>query len=129
MSLADTIPLVWPLTFLLIALFIIHQVRAEVNPVIVAVVNGLSKNASSNAPQYAIAIGFGLSASLSAFYDVFNELSSAAVTAMSWHAYFALWAKVLNPFIVAVLAYATQSNFKKPNGGTTPPFVQPPTSS
>lgn len=128
MTFADSLPYVWPLTILLVALLVLRQVREEMKPVFNSIIGGLSKNAQSNATQYAIAIGFGLSASMSAFYDVFNDLTSANLTALSWHQYAALWTKVLNPFIVAVLAYATQSNFttKKPNGtppgGTNPPI-------
>ena len=63
---------------------------------------------------------------VSAFYDVFNELTAASLTSLSWHQYAALWTKVANPFIVAILAYATQMPIK--NGNLTqPPFpVQPP---
>ena len=130
MTFADSLTYVWPLSFILVALFVLRQLGQKVEPVWDALAGGLAKNAGSNATQYATAIGFGLSASLSAFYDVFGNTTAAEVTAMSWHGYFGLWAKVLNPFVVAVLAYATQSNFKKPlNGGTVPPFpgaAQPP---
>lgn len=128
MTFADSLPYVWPLTILLVALLVLRQVREEMKPIFSSIVGGLSKNAQSNATQYAIAIGFGLSASMSAFYDVFNDLTSTNLAAMSWHQYAALWTKVLNPFIVAVLAYATQSNFKKPSNGTAPPFPPPATS-
>lgn len=122
---ADMLQLVWPLIFLLIMLFVLRQVRDDVNPIFKSVVGGLSQDASRNAKQYAIAIGFGLSASLSAFVDVFKELDAAAIGSLGWHQYAAAWAKVANPFVVAVLAYATQSSFKP--GNTNPPF--PPSSS
>lgn len=122
---SETLPFVWPLSFVLVSLFVLRQLGENVKPVFVSVIGGLSKNAGSNATQYAIAIGFGLSASLSAFYDVFNDMTVVSFHAMSWHAYAALWTKVANPFIVAVLAYATQSNFVKKPNGTTPPFPPP----
>lgn len=122
MSTVDILNLVWPLVFLLIFLFVLRQVEAQVKPIVTSVVNGVATDAGRNAKQYAIAIGFGLSASFSAFVDVFKELDSAAVTALGWHQYAALWAKCCNPFIVAVLAYATQSSFKPPTGSTNPPF-------
>lgn len=127
---ADMLQLIWPLAFLLIFLFVLRQVEAQVKPIVTSVVNGVATDAGRNAKQYAIAIGFGLSASLSAFVDVFKELDAATVTALGWHQYAALWAKCLNPFIVAVLAYATQSSFKPANGNgtstTTPPFAGTP---
>jgi hypothetical protein len=122
---ADMLQLVWPLAFLLIFLFVLRQVEAQMKPIVTSVVNGVASDAGRNAKQYAIAIAFGLSASLSAFVDVFKELDAAAVTALGWHQYGALWAKCLNPFIVAVLAYATQGSFKAPptptNGSSTEP--------
>lgn len=109
---ADMLQLVWPLTFLLIMLIVLRNVRDDVKPIVNSVVGGLTQDAARNAKQYAIAIGFGLSASIAAFVDVFKDLDAAGVQALGWHQYATLWAKCLNPFIVAVLAYATQSNFK-----------------
>lgn len=117
--------LVWPLSFILVALFVLRQLRSDITPIFKSVVGGLSQNAARNATQYAIALGFGLSASLSAFWDVFRSLDNTTLGTMSWHQYFALWAKVANPFVVAILAYATQSNFTKTGattGNTPPPF-------
>jgi hypothetical protein len=127
MTFADSLAYVWPLSFILVALFVLRQIGEKVEPVFTSVIGGLSKNASSNAVEYAKAIGFGLSASFSAFYDVFGNTTAAEISAMSWHGYAGLWTKVLNPFLVAILAYASQSNFKKPTGATTPPFSTPPT--
>lgn len=116
MNHADYLNLVWPLAFLLLGLIIFRQIGNEVSPIFKSVVGGLSQDASTNAKQYAIALGFGLSASFSSFWDVFSRLDGTSLTVMSWHQYAALWTKVLNPFIVAVLAYATQSDFKSTRG-------------
>lgn len=118
MTFADSLIYVWPLSFILVALFILRQLGEKIEPVVTSLVGGLSKNAGNNAMEYAKALGFGLSASLSAFYDVFGNTTGAEITAMSWHGYAALWTKVMNPFIVAILAYGAQSNFKKPSNGT-----------
>lgn len=112
--------IVWPVAFLLMFLFVLRKVESQVSPVVTVVVNGVAKTAAANATACAIAIGYGLSACLSAFYDVFNQLDAKSMVDMSWHQYFALWAKVLNPFVVTVLAYAAKSGFQKP--GTQPPF-------
>ena len=114
---------VWPGAFILVALLVLRKIGDEAAPVFKSIVHGLSQRAALNAPQYAIALGFGLSASLSAFVDVFHELNSDYWNAITWHQYAALWAKVLNPFCVSVLAYATQPGTK--SGGTNPPFVAP----
>lgn len=118
---ADSI--VWPLTFLLVALFVLRKVEQDVRPIFVAVTRGVAVQAGNNAAAYATAILFGLTAAASAFIDVFNGLSAEALAAMSWHQYATLWVKVLNPFFVAILAYATQNKFVRVDnaaGGKTP---------
>lgn len=111
---------VWPLTFLLCFLLVLRKAQEDIRPVFTVIVKGLADGAQRNATSWAIAMAFGLSASLAAFYDVFNVLGKTELAAMSWHQYAALWSKVLNPFIVAALAYITQSNIK--TAGTNPPF-------
>ena len=119
-------PYLWPLAFLLVVFVILHYVRESIKPIVGSLVSGLAKQAQANATAYAIALGFGLSASLSAFIDVFKDLNSVQFSALSWHQYLALWAKVLNPFLVAILAYSTQSKFRSGQSSETkPPF--PPT--
>ncbi len=113
--------IVWPLTFILVWLFILRAFKDS--QITNAIVGGVAKSAGSNATAYAIAIMFGLSASLSSFYDVFSQMDRASMDALSWHQYASMWAKVFNPFIVAVLAYATQNKFTGGGlGGTKPPF-------
>lgn len=114
--------IVWPLSFILCFLFVLRKVEADVRPIVTGVVTGLAGDATHNAKQWGIAVMFGLSASLAAFYDVFSELGTKDLAALSWHQYAAYWTKVLNPFIVAVLAYVTQSNFKPKATTTNPPF-------
>lgn len=108
---ADSV--VWPLTALLMFLLVLWRVQQDVRPIFLTVRDGLVREAGSNAPAYAICILFGLSASASAFVDVFQHMDSASLAAMSWHQYAVQWVKVFNPFIVAVLAYATQNKFVK----------------
>ena len=113
--------LVWPLVVVLLGLFVLRRIRQNMDPIFDQVVSGVAKSARANAPAYAIAILFGLSASLSAFVDVFKEMNRDAILAMSWHQYLVCWAKVLNPFVVAILAYATQNKFKGGNPPNQPP--------
>lgn len=115
--------IIWPLCVLLIVLLVLHHVRETIRPVIAGIISGLTKHATANAPAYAIAIGFGLSASLASFIDVFQAMTADRIQALSYHQYAALLAKVANPFVVAILAYATQSRFKS---GATPTDTQPP---
>ncbi len=107
--------LVWPLTFLLFSLCVLRKVEQDVRPIFVAVTRGVAVQAGNNSAAYATAILFGLTAAASAFIDVFQHLDAASMAAMTWHQYATLWVKVLNPFFVAVLAYATQNKFKGPD--------------
>lgn len=125
MTFSDSLPYVWPLSFILCFLFVLRKVENDVRPIVTGVVAGLAGDATHNAKQWGIAIMFGLSASLAAFYDVFSELGSKDLVALSWHQYAAYWTKVLNPFIVAVLAYVTQSNFRV-KSATNAPFSPTP---
>lgn len=118
---ADSV--VWPLTFLLIALCVLRKVEQDVRPIFVAVTRGVAVQAGNNAAAYATAILFGLTAAASAFIDVFQAMDAAKLTALSWHQYATLWVKIANPFFVAILAYATQNKFVRvdnPAGVKTP---------
>ena len=112
-----------------IGLFALRRLTSDMRPIFVNIVGGVAKTAGSNATAYAIAIMFGLSASLSAFVDVFKDMDKTEMDVITWPQVLALIARVANPFIVAVLAYATQNKFQpKPTGSTNPPFEVKPTS-
>ena len=104
-------PVVWPLLALLVVLFLLRQASSEVKPIVRGVVAGVAANAKTNAAAYATAFCYGLTASISAFIDVFKDMSAVNLGTISWHQYAVLWAKVLNPFVVAILAYTAQSKF------------------
>jgi len=127
MTFTDTLPLVWPLTFLVIALFLLRKVEAQVNPIVVGIVSGVSINAKQYALMYAMALLYASAASLQALGEV----------AASFHwVYVAAFAKVLQPGLVAVIAYVTkppQFTQAKPDapaivapaGATASPFPPP----
>lgn len=93
----DLLPFAWPLVVASVLLYLLHRVSNEVKPIVVGVVNGLAKQASSNALAYGLAIGYGLSASLQALAE--------QATMLDWPI-IAAFAKIANPFIVAMLAFA-----------------------
>jgi len=118
---AECISALIPLCALLAVLVAARRLSSDIRPIFVNVVTGVAKSAQNNAMVYALALLFGLTASFSAFIDVFKDMTSQALNAMSWHQYAVAWVKVLNPFCVAIIAY-----FTKPpaigSGGTNPPF-------
>lgn len=113
--------IVWPLTCLLFALIVLHLVREELKPITRAMVPALAQNASKNATVYMIAFTFGLSASLSAFYDMFKDLTAEQAAGLSWWQVVACLCKVANPFVVAALAYVLKP-YGPEKAGTAPPF-------
>lgn len=103
--LADTLaPLVWPLCFLLVALLVLKQVKDDVRPIFIRMVDPLAKQAQENASDIGRAFLFGASASLAAWYDVFSQVDAVTMKGMTAWQLSALLAKVANPFIVAFLA-------------------------
>jgi len=121
---SDVFPFVWPLIVLLILLIIIRKIESTINPIVVNVVNGLANQAGSNALTYGLMIGYGLSASLQSLAEQATILHWVTLAAM---------AKVINPCIVAMLAFAAKNDLgiarKLPPankaGETTPPFQNP----
>lgn len=113
--------MIWPLTVLLVALFCLHRARETFDPVVKSVVGSIAVQAQNQAGRWAIAMMFGLSASLAAFYDVFSQVTKQDFDLMSTWQFLSLLAKVANPFIVAALASAM------PPGAKNPPPSIPPT--
>lgn len=126
----DPSQLIWPFVVLLIVVVMTRRLTSDLRPIFVNIVGGVAKGAQSNATAYGIALMFGISASLSAFVDVFKDMNATALAAMSWHQYLVLWAKIANPFCIAILAYATQNNFKSgplaPTAPAAPSLSTPP---
>ena len=115
--------IIWPLLGFAVAIYVVHQIKEQLNPIITGLVAGLAVQAKANAGSYGVAILFGLSASLAAFYDVFSQVDHLVIQGMSGWQFAALVAKVLNPFIVAFLATLVKMGGTpaKPST-TTPPF-------
>ncbi len=108
--------LVWPLSFILISLLVLKQLKDDVRPIFVSMVGPLAQQAHANASDIGRAFLFGLSASLAAWYDCFSQVDAVTIHGMTWWQFSALLAKVANPFIVAFLA-----TLVKPTGDSKTP--------
>lgn len=121
-TMLEIMPFAWPLIIVLILLVILRKIENTVNPIIAGVVSGMAVQAQKNALGYGLAIGYGLSASLQALAEQATILHWVIIAAM---------AKVLNPFIVAMLAYAANNEIAKKapaankSAETQPPFPNP----
>lgn len=86
----------------LFVLLVLRQVRSDVQPIFTNVIGGVALGAKSNAAAFAMAIGFGLSASL--------QVATDEATKLNW-VILAAACKVTQPFIAGCVAYATQNKF------------------
>lgn len=106
--------IVWPLSFLLIMLILLRQLREDVRPIFIGMVGTLAKQSTSNAVSWAIGLMMGLLGSLEALGEV--------AQAMHW-TYLAAFAKVLQPGLAAIVGYIIASPAQKP---PATPSVPPP---
>ena len=117
MTFTDALMLIWPMTVLLVALFILRKVEEELRPLVRSVVGGVTSNAKQYSLMYAMAFIYASAASLQALGEV--------ATQFGW-IYVAAFAKVAQPGVVAVIAYVTkppqvtQAAPDKPTGATPP---------
>lgn len=92
--------LVWPLCFVLIALLILRKVEQDVHPIVTGMVSGLAAQSGKHAAAWAMALLMASAASCQALSEVATELGWVYVAAL---------AKVLQPGLVAVIAYVIRS--------------------
>lgn len=104
--------IVWPLTVLTIALVILRKVDAEMRPIVSGMVSGLAAKSARNAENWAMAALMAAAASCQALGEI--------ATDMQW-AYVAALAKVMQPGLVAVIAFVMRSPAQSALP-TNPPF-------
>lgn len=109
MTFVESLNLVWPLVFLLIALFVLRKVEADLRPVFTSVVTGVAGNAQVNALRYAMAMMLASLSAMQALGDVARE--------MHWP-YVEAFAKIATPALAAVVAFVQPSG---PPTATKPP--------
>lgn len=113
---------VWPLSFLLVSLVVLRQLRDDLRPIATGVINGVAAQSSRNALAWAFGLMIATLGSLNALVEVAEK--------MHW-IYLAAFAKVLQPGLAAVIGYVTKSPGQQkdqttPPTSTTPPFPASP---
>jgi hypothetical protein len=96
---------------LVVGLFFLGFIVAAIlalRPVIAKMVAGMADKAAGNPLAFGLALGYGLSASLSALAE--------QATALNW-LILAAMAKVVSPFIVGVLAFTARPAGNHPSSG------------
>lgn len=107
MNLADIFSansIVWPMTFLLIALIILRQIRDDVRPIFRAMVDPLTKQAQTNAVAWAIGIMLGIQSSLGALKEVADAQQWVVV---------ANTCKIVGPGLCTIVALILRSPTEK----------------
>lgn len=104
--------IVWPLSFLLVALTLLRHLREEVNPIFKGMVGTLAQQSSSNAVAWALGMMIGTLGSLQALAEVADKMHWPYISAL---------AKILQPGLAAVLGYIMASPAQK-----TPSIINPP---
>lgn len=102
--------IVWPITVLLFALLVLRKVEEEVKPIVSGMIGGLAAKSARNAENWALAALMASAASCQALGEVASDLG--------WN-YVAAAAKVLQPGLVAVIAFVMRSPAQSV---TNPPF-------
>jgi membrane-associated HD superfamily phosphohydrolase len=113
---AELSALVWPLTLILCVLVVLRKLRSDLSPITREVVTGLANHAKTYSLAYALAMCYGAAASLQALGDVAKDLG--------W-VYIGAAAKVMQPGIVAIIAFVNRVPEARPaKPPTQPPFSQ-----
>ncbi len=115
-NLQEALTMLWPLIFLLITLVCLWRVEKEMKPVVTGVITGLATNAAQKALLYAMGALYFAAASLQALGEV--------STSFGW-VHVAAFAKVLQPGVVAIIAYVTKPPAISQANPTPPPAPQP----
>lgn len=118
MTTVDQLQLVWPLTFLLVALLLLRKMEARINPIVDGITNTLATDATRYATAWMMGAIYAGAASCQALGEVARQFEWIYVEAV---------AKVLQPGLVAIIAYVTRSpsqNAQKAD--TKPPFAGTP---
>lgn len=120
MHLPDILNMIWPLVTLLLILIFLWRIEKELKPVVNGVIVGLASNAQQKAIIYAMGTMYAMAASLQALGEV--------ATGFGWLG-LAAFAKVAQPGVVAIIAYANKMPDLTKTGVTVPPFTPstPPT--
>lgn len=109
--------IVWPLTFLLIALLILKRIRDDVRPIFRAMVDPLAKQAQTNAVAWAIGIMLGIQSSMGALKEVADAMGWIVVANMC---------KIVGPGLCTIVALIMKSPTEKKNEQQVVPPPTPP---
>ena len=99
MTFAGTLPYVWPLAFILVALIVIRKIGDDIRPVASAVIGGVAKNAAQHSLAYAMATILAVLSGLNALAEVSTEFHWTYVVAAT---------KILTPMLATIIAYLTK---------------------
>ncbi len=92
-------PVVWPMAFLLVSLIIIRKLGNSIEPIFQGLTSGLKNQAARHSMAWLMALMYASAASLQALGEVATQLG--------W-VYVAAFAKVIQPAVVAIIAFVNR---------------------
>lgn len=101
--------IVWPLAFVLVALFVLRSLRERISPIADGVVSGISKHASQFALLYALAFLLAMNASLEKVVSTFGALTRDQLAGLAWWQVGALLAGCFTPAVSTLIALIIKS--------------------
>lgn len=121
MRFSDLSPLVWPLTMIFIVLMILRAIGDDLKAFTRWVAVTVGSQASKQAMFYVIAIGFGMQAFGTGFYDNFWPLDPPEMAKLGWWQVLAAVLKSMSFAIGIMVGYALKdrNNETKPDATTT----------
>ncbi len=105
MTFADTLPLIWPLTFLLVVFMFLRAIGPDARLLARWIGKTLGEHAGKHAMFYAIVVGFGLQAFGTNFYDNFWPLDPINMKALGWWQVIAAFVKSCSGAIGIMVGY------------------------
>lgn len=119
MTFADTLPLIWPLTFLLCFCLFLRAIGPDARALGRWAVSAFGNHAGKHAMFYAIVIGFGLQAFGTNFYDNFWPIEPINMKALGWWQVVAAFVKSCSGAIGIMVGYALKDRNSEPKPDAT----------
>lgn len=117
MTFTDTLPLVWPLALVLVTLLVLRAIGPDARALARWIASNLGAHAGKHAMFYAIAVGFGLQAFGTGFYDNFWPIEPPEMAKLGWWQVLAALLKSMSFAIGIMVGYALKdrNNETKPD--------------
>lgn len=127
MNTHDMLPYIWPLCFVLVALFVIRAIGEDAKALARWTATTVTSQGGKHAMFFAIVIGFGLQAFGTGFYDNFWPIEPPEMAKLGWWQVLAALLKSMSFAIGIMVGYALRGPQAASDAKPTPPAPSPST--